>query len=66
MTDTDCREMLWLVVQCGNPNKAWVCDYEGKKLSALMTLKAARAAARAADQKHNYFADELIKLLEAL
>lgn len=43
MSDADCREMLWLVVQCGNPNKAWVCDYEGKKLSALMTLKAARA-----------------------
>lgn len=43
MSDAECREMLWRVVQCGNPNKAWVCDYEWKKLSALMTLKAARA-----------------------
>ncbi|WP_020469667.1 hypothetical protein [Zavarzinella formosa] len=45
MTDAECREMLWRVSQSGNPNKAWICDDTGARLSALMTLKAAREIA---------------------
>ena len=36
------KDFTWRVSQSGNPNKAWIVDDTGKKLSALMSLKAAR------------------------
>lgn len=43
--DKSREEFAWYVAQSGNPNKAWVCC-NGDKLSALMTLKAARELVR--------------------
>ena len=34
-------DFTWRACRSGNPNKAWVIDSDGRKLSALMSHKAA-------------------------
>ena len=34
-------DYTWRAMRCGNPNKAWVRAVDGRKLSALMSAKAA-------------------------
>lgn len=41
-------DYTWKVLQSGNPNKAWIVDMiQKKKISALMSLTAARNIATA-------------------
>lgn len=39
MSKTD---FTWRTNLCGNPNKAWICDIDGLKLTRLMSVKLAQ------------------------
>lgn len=35
-------DFSWRSWHCGNPNKSWIFTHDGKKISPLMSTKAAR------------------------